>query len=145
MPKAAVGGELSSLATLAKFKHFLHVLRDGGPTIQTAIIKSAPPELISALCQISLNLLNGNIEISAQSREDLRMYKTLLRNLAYVKEGRGNRTQVGAGKRKKATWLRGRRRYLIQRGGGAFLTALLSAALSGIVGKIMRHGGDRTS
>jgi len=144
----------SSLEKLAKYRHHLHVLGSSPPSMQKAILKHADKDLVISLVEIFLNILSGNLAISAQSHRVLERYKTLLRRLAYEgvgKTGRPSSTQRGRGsggrgggggagrkgKPKEAEWVRKKRAYIVQKGCGAFLTSLITSALGGIVGKVI--------
>lgn len=139
----------TTLARLAKCQHYLHVLKSSPKSVQKAILEKADKDLVISLCEICINILNGNIELTAQSLASLRKYRNLVRGLACVnrpasQSGRGRQQGGGAHRSKSiqygrvsaADWKR-KRRYLVQEGKGAFLTALLTSALGGAVGKLV--------
>lgn len=47
------------------------------------ILKHAPQHSITALSEICLNILNGNIKLSPKLYKDLKKYKQLIRHIAY--------------------------------------------------------------
>jgi len=82
------------------------------PRYQKAIINSADKSLIKAICESALNLLNGNIPLDKDLKENLRKFKSHLRNLV-----------------KKAK-LKEKKKFLIQKGG--FLKFLIPIVISSI-------------
>lgn len=123
---------------LAKYKHYLHVLRDSPSSAQKVILKHADKKLILAICEICLNILNANIQLSAQSRRVLERYKNVLRDLAYPQKSQtGSGVKGKGGKGTSGACLERKRTILLQKGNGAFLTTLISSALAGIVGKLV--------
>jgi hypothetical protein len=95
------------------------VLRNATPKMRKTILASAPDDLIKTINEIVYNILIGNHYISKKSKTGLKKYKNKLRQM--VKHSRSLTTQ---------------RKVLVQ-SGGAFLPILLSAILSGIIGKIL--------
>lgn len=127
-----------ALERLAKCKHYLHVLKSSAPPVQKLLLKHADQDLVISICEICVNILNGNLQLNTQSREALRRYKTILRSVAST-ELTASRGQRGAGitrKCKPSDW-KAKRRYLAQVGSGAFLTSLLTSALGAIVGRVV--------
>lgn len=154
----------ASLHRLAKCQPRLLLLRDGSPQIKKQLMKDADKDFILSLCELSANILNGNIELTPQSRESLRRYRVRLRQLARAilttsrrtprssaRASRRSTTQRGGGEgggggralRVRSAggfeWQRHKRDLVLQRGSGPFLTALVSSALGGIVGKIVSN------
>lgn len=86
------------------------------PKQRTAVLKAADKELILSVCECALNLLKGNISVSAQQKQKLGRFKNILRRL--VKKGEG---------------FKSKKKYLVQKGGGVFLPILLSAVLQAIL------------
>lgn len=136
---------VSSLEKLARCKPYLQVLANTNSSVQKEILKTGDKDLILSICNLCLNIINGNIQLSAQSLDRLRKYKTVLRKLAYPTEARGVvRNQSGRGKKKggkqilqkfdEGDWKR-KKKYLVQKGNGAFLSTLITSALGGIIGK----------
>ena len=80
------------------------------------ILKSAPPDLVRALCECSLNVLKGNIKLNATQKKRLRRYKNILRTLAAKKSAVKTRKRM------------------LQKGG--FLGALLGPVL-GVLGSLL--------
>jgi hypothetical protein len=52
------------------------------PKIRKAIINNANKDLIYTLCEIALNVLNGNIKLEKDLVQKLKPHKNCLRNLA---------------------------------------------------------------
>lgn len=153
----------SSLDNLVRFKHHLHVLRDSSPKVQKALLKHADENLVRVLIELCLNILNGNLALTDQSRQVLARYKSILRELVYAhkpssssssssratvrrnsnprQRGRGGGSSSSSGGKggKEEPWVRKKRNYLVQKGCGAFLTTLITSALGGIVGKIISN------
>ena len=80
------------------------------------ILKNAPPDLVRALCECSLNVLKGNIKLNATQKKRLRRYKNILRTLATKKPTTKTRKQM------------------LQKGG--FIGALLGPVL-GVLGSLL--------
>lgn len=104
---------------LVENKHILHVLSKSTPKLRKAILKNSDSELIRTICEICLNTLKGNSQISNPYREQLKKYKTTIRKLGTSKLP-----------------LTARRNILIQKGG--FLPVLLRSLLSGIIGNLLK-------
>jgi site-specific DNA-adenine methylase len=102
--------------------HELQVLRRASPELKKAIISNCNKELLNAISEIALNVLQGNIELPVLSRQKLRKHKTALRELA------DRRKQL----RRSAV----KRRVLNQRGG--FLLPLLGAVLPTIASLLFK-------
>lgn len=143
----------SPLSRLAKCKHHLHVLKSSSSAVQKVILQNADKDLILSLCEICLNILRGHLRLDAQSLASLRKYKTLLRAVARVdsrpsatrRAGRGEQRGKGRASQRvtsstaaDSAWKR-KRRILVQKGKGPFLTSLLTSALGGLVGKLVTH------
>ena len=60
----------------------LKVLVDASPKLKKAIIKHAPPELVTAVSEIVLNLIKGVIKLTPQQKKRLSPYKKDLLPLA---------------------------------------------------------------
>lgn len=105
---------------LKEHKHILHVLKNCNPIIRKTILKYASPELIKTLCEISMNILNGNAKISSSYKKRLENYKTPLRKLISPRLG-----------------LKSKKKLLVQRGG--FLPALLGAILTSVIGNLIER------
>lgn len=163
-------------------KNWLEVLRSSPAKVQRAIIRASSADLIECICELSLNILNGNLQVDPQSLEVLRRNKTLLRRLAIAgpvgcQAGVQVQRQRGGGgarpggrnagvsgttgraarpvaaracqvsssrqgpsgnqRRGRSDPWRGKRQILIQKGGGAFLTTLITSALGGLVGRVL--------
>lgn len=96
----------------------LHVLKNSKTKLRNNILKEADPELIKTICEICMNILNGNIKIPVKCKDVLKKYKRTLRQISLTKAN-----------------LNSKRKLLIQRGG--FLPIVLGTILSGIVGQII--------
>lgn len=81
-------------------------------------MRAADPELIKAICDCSMNILNGNVPVGKADKQRLERYKKELRAMSCPQ-------------RKLAL----KRKFVIQRGG--FLPALLGAILSSVVGEYL--------
>lgn len=99
-------------------KHTLHVLKNCKPSVRKSIIKFGNSELIKTLCEICINVLNGNVKIPLQSKLKLKNYKNSLRKLASPRIG-----------------LNSKKKILVQKGG--FLPILLSTLLSSVIGSLI--------
>ena len=102
---------------LKKHAAALKTLSLSKPNMCKAIIKHGDKDLIKCLCEISHNIIKGNVPLSIVQKRKLLKYKTPLRQLANVK--RSNLS-------KKKT--------LLQKGG--FLGALLGPIL-GVIGSLL--------
>lgn len=91
---------------------------------QKQIISRAEKELIKCICECSLNILNGNVKLSDKQKKQLRKHKKVLRNLS---------SRKGGVKQKKK---------IVQRGGAAFLPALLAPILGGLISKFILGSSD---
>lgn len=107
---------------LKKSQHLLQVLHTAKPALRKAILTTADKELIMSLCEFCINILNGNIVVERDVREKLRKFKSLMRKLSAYES--------------KNDWKK-KKRYLVQSGGGAFISTLLSAVLASIAGKFI--------
>lgn len=94
----------------------LQLLHKSKPAMAKTILKNAPPDLVKALCECSLNVLKGNIKLNAAQKKRLRRYKNILRTLAVKKASAKTRKQM------------------LQKGG--FIGALLGPVL-GVLGSLL--------
>ena len=102
---------------LKKHADYLSVLCRCSTGERRALLKSARPDLIKAICEISHNTLQGNVKLKDRQRKKLQRHKNTLRRLA-------DRSQS----------LIGKRRLLVQQGG--FLPALI-APIASIIGGLI--------
>ena len=94
----------------------LKLLCGAKPSIIKAVLKGASPDLIRALSECSLNVLNGRIPLTQNQMRQLRRHKQTIRALA------SRKTSVK------------RRKQLLQKGG--FLGALIKPVL-GVLGGLL--------
>ncbi len=102
-----------------KHAPFLHVLATGSKKQRQGVIDGAGKDLITCVCECALNVLNGNVSLTAAERTKLRRHRRELRELT------NRRTSLQ--KKKKA---------LTQKGG--FLGALLTPVLSALGGLLFK-------
>lgn len=71
--------------TMQRLKHHAVVLR-AIPHLNKeqlkAVLKHSSVDFVKTICEISLNLLKGNIELSSDEKAKLKVYKKTLRQLA---------------------------------------------------------------
>ena len=104
---------------MKKHYPFLRLLASSHPTQKRALIKSANNAQIDSICEICLNILNGNVPVD---KKKLGKYKHLLRMLS-----------------RKSCSPQKKKQYLLNQSGG-FLPALapaLISALGSIIGPII--------
>lgn len=109
-------------ARLKRNLDFLRILAKAPASQRKAIIKSSSSDLVTCLCEIVDNILSGTVSLAKQRRAKLKQYTKILRTLANRK--------VPISKKK---------RLLVQKGGGAFLPALLVPILA-IAGSLLANG-----
>jgi hypothetical protein len=97
--------------------HLLQVLKSAKPKLRKVILQEADRDLILAIVECVLNVLNGNCKLRKCIKRKLCKHKHLLRRL------------VDRSERIKA-----KRKRIIQKGG--FLIPLLSTVLSGLTSLI---------
>ena len=97
---------------------YLQVLAKSKPKLRKLLIDNVPANVITAICECSLNLLKGVVPLTPRQKQRLARYKTHLRALANKKVSK---------KRKKL--------YLNQKGGN-LLAALLPPVL-GVLGSLL--------
>jgi hypothetical protein len=101
-----------SIQNILKHKDFLNLLANAKPKYRKSLIKSADKQFIKAICEGTLNLLNGNIPLSEEDKILLNKYKSKLRKLI------------------KKSNIEDKKIILNQRGG--FLNILLPAIIGGL-------------
>lgn len=99
----------------------LRVIKSCPQNLRKQLLKTLAPDTIKAICECSLNVLNGNIPLSTQQKKQLTKYKSTLRKIA--------------GKRGA---LYTKKKLIIQRGG--FLNILIPAAITAISSLFSRNG-----
>ena len=67
---------------LHKHADTLHMLSKSSPGLCKAIIKECNKDLITCLCEISHNILKGNVPITTTQKKSLHRYKDTLRQLS---------------------------------------------------------------
>lgn len=99
--------------------HFLQMLARSHPRQRHALLKSANNAQIESVCEICLNILNGNIPANAAK---LRRYKNLLRMLS-----------------KKSSSLQKKKQILVNQSGGflPIIAPALISALGAILGPVI--------
>ncbi len=100
--------------------HFIRLLSKTPPQRRNEILKHAPKELIAALSEGALNILNGNVKLTTRKYSSLKRYRSQLRQLA-----------------NRRTSMRAKRALIQQRGGflGA-LASILVPAITGLIGAL---------
>lgn len=98
----------------------LHALLHLSPKQQRKIISSADKDTILAICECALNILRGNVELTDSDKKKLYNYRQCLHQLSSTTAG-----------------LKKRRKVLIQKGSGPFLTALLAPIVGGLISKYL--------
>ena len=69
-------------ARMRKYGGHLQFLRKASPSVAKSVIKSADAGLVQCLCECSLNILKGNVRLTAAQKRKLSRYKRDLRTLA---------------------------------------------------------------
>lgn len=101
-----------SIQNILKHKDYLNLIANAKPKYRKTIINSADRQLIKAICEGTLNLLNGNIPLSDENKQLLNKFKSKLRKL--IKESN----------------FAEKKKILNQRGG--FLNILIPAIIGGL-------------
>lgn len=91
---------------------------------QKQIISSADKDTILSICEIALNILHGNVDLSDSQKQKLYKYRQYLRKLSSKKGGVN------------------KRRRIVQSGGGPFLVALLAPILGGLISKYLVNNNE---
>lgn len=110
-------------ARLKKNFQLLKALENANPRTRRAIISTSPNHLILCICEIAMNILNGNVSLTTKDRARLKRYKSMLRMIA-----------------DKRVSLDEKKKNLIQTGG--LLPALLVPALTvvgSLIGELIRR------
>jgi hypothetical protein len=98
---------------------YLQVMGKCGPKLRKFMINNnVPAEVITAICECSLNLLKGVIPLSPRQKRRLARYKTHLRDLASKKVSRR------------------RKKQRLNKKGGNLMSALLPPVLS-VLGSLL--------
>lgn len=111
------------METLKKYQHFFGVLAVAKPDLCKSLLFKADDAVITAIIEVIMNILNGNLKLGDQDVNKLKKHRVILRKIATRK------------KNKKKNPLPAQRKRLIQYGKG-FLPIICTAALNGI------HGDD---
>ena len=98
----------------------LYVLKNSKPKLRNAILKTADTDLISTIEEIVYNTLKGNNPIDNSTKTKLIKHKKAMRCFVCPKQTKTSKRKV-----------------LIQKGG--FLPIIISALLSGIIGKLLEN------
>ena len=100
----------------------LEVLETAKPKLRKSILESADSDLIRCLCECCLNILKGNVELTAAEKRKLSRHKKFIRHLS-----------------SKNIPINTKREILVQKGG--FLPALLGPILgiaASLIGSLMQ-------
>ena len=62
--------------------HTLHVLKSADPKLRKAIVANCNKETLKGICECALNVLRGNIPLTACGKRKLQKHKSSLRKLA---------------------------------------------------------------
>ena len=79
---------------MKKNAEILRLLKKLKPNTVRAVMKEAPPDLVKALCECSLNILKGNVKLSASQKKKLCRYKNNLRVLSTKKTSMKKRKHI---------------------------------------------------
>jgi hypothetical protein len=102
---------------IKKHAETLMIMKKACPKLRKELIKRAGKDLIFALCECSLNVLNGNVKLQTGQKKKLKRHCKGLRSLADKK--------VSLSKKKK----------ILQTGG--ILPALLAPIAASVLGPIL--------
>lgn len=102
--------------------HFLKYLNKCTPKQRRALLQGADASQIACICEICLNVLNGNIAVN---KKRIQKYKKALRNLT-----------------KRSTSVKTKRKILANQSGG-FLPMIIPAVLSAVAGLVGKAIGKR--
>src|ERR1700678_4585789 len=69
-------------ARLNRQIHHLHVLSSCPPKCQKAILSHSKADLFDCICDCALNILKGNVPLSAKEKKNLTPFRNTLYNLA---------------------------------------------------------------
>ena len=72
---------------------YLQVMGACGPKLRKFMINNVPAEVISAICECSLNLLEGIVPLTPRQKRRLVRYKAHLRDLANKRVSRKRKRQ----------------------------------------------------
>jgi len=73
------------MITLKSQLHFLHVLNDAKPKARRSLLASASDDLIKAIAECVINILNGNHKLTKDENSKLQNCKNRLRGLLKAK------------------------------------------------------------
>lgn len=96
----------------------LQTLTQSNPKVQRALIREGGTDLVHSLCEICLNILKSNIDLTTEEKKALKKHKNIIRYLA-----------------KKKNSITSKRKFLLQKGGGIFL-ALLAPLIGSLISKL---------
>ena len=111
------------MSKVFKNKNFLQLLSDSNKKIQKILVQSASNEQIKAICEMSLDLLKGNLNLDEIELKKLHKKRKILRNLVKKQSNK-------------------KRKYLIQKVG--FLQILIPAIVSGLASVLSSVIGNET-
>lgn len=99
----------------------LRALYHLNPAQRISVLKKANPQLIRCICECALNILKGNVSLEPHQKSKLKRHAHTLRRLANAKAG-GIETK---------------RRIIVQKGNGLFLTTLLVPIIEKVLDKVL--------
>ena len=99
---------------------YLHVLVNGNTKQREGILRGANKELVYCLCECALNVLQGNVKLDHTEKNKLRKHKQRLRILSDKKVALG------------------RKRKLLLKQKGGWVTALIAPVLSSLAGLLLK-------
>ena len=95
-----------------------------------ALIRTADASLVRQICECALNILHGNIPLTKTHKSRLRKHANTLRKLA-------SHSQKSKDSRARQYSFNSKKKLLLQRGGGAFLPALLAPLITSLFTKLL--------
>lgn len=99
---------------MIKNTEYLKLLKNCTPQQRTAILKTAHPELVHALCDCITNVIHKKVPVTVKQKKSLSSKKKVLRKLSH-----------------KRTGLKTKKRLLVQHGNG-ILTTILGTVLNAL-------------
>ena len=89
------------------------------PKVLREVLRTAPDEVVKIICNIALNALRGDVQLSASQRKLFKKHKATFITLC-----------------KQDKSISQKRKILVQKGGGFFIPALIGGLMSLLGGKL---------
>lgn len=103
-----------------------------------ALLRTADKSLVDCICECSLNVLQGIVNVKSNVKNRLKKYKNILRRLAASRR----KTVVRADGRTSVSDWKAKKRIILQKGSGPFIPLLLAPIIGSLLSRVFGNNNN---